>query len=66
MHQCRLRQYAAEQQRQIDALRLLDPIQTEIEKNHEAYANQGEIAASSAVKKLLKTEGRRLLDMRLS
>ena len=38
----------------------------EIEKNHEAYANQGEIAASSAVKKLLKTEGRRLLDMRLS
>jgi malonyl-CoA decarboxylase len=38
----------------------------DIEKNHEAYANQGEIAASSAVKKLLKTEGRRLLDMRLS
>ena len=37
----------------------------DIEKNHEAYANQGEIAASSAVKKLLKTEGRRLLDMRL-
>ena len=36
----------------------------DIEKNHEAYANQGEIAASSAVKKLLKTEGRRLLDMR--
>jgi malonyl-CoA decarboxylase len=38
----------------------------DIEKNHEAYANQYEIAASSAVKKLLKTEGRRLLDMRLS
>ena len=38
----------------------------DIEKNHEAYANQGEIVASSAVKKLLKTEGRRLLDMRLS
>jgi malonyl-CoA decarboxylase len=38
----------------------------DIEKNHEAYANQGEIAASSAVKKLLKVEGRRLLDMRLS
>jgi malonyl-CoA decarboxylase len=37
----------------------------DIEKNHEAYANQGEVAASSAVKKLLKTEGRRLLDMRL-
>jgi malonyl-CoA decarboxylase len=38
----------------------------DIEKNHEAYANQGAIAASSAVKKLLKNEGRRLLDMRLS
>jgi malonyl-CoA decarboxylase len=38
----------------------------DIEKNHEAYANQGEVAASSAVKKLLKGEGRRLLDMRLS
>ncbi|MDI1263796.1 MAG: malonyl-CoA decarboxylase [bacterium] len=38
----------------------------DIEKNHEAYANDGEIAASSAVKKMLKTEGRRLLDMRLS
>ena len=37
----------------------------DIEKNHEAYANQGTVAASSAVKKLLKTEGRRLLDMRL-
>jgi malonyl-CoA decarboxylase len=38
----------------------------DIEKNHEAYANQGEIAASNAVKRLLKSEGRRLLDMRLS
>jgi len=38
----------------------------DIEKNHEAYANHGEIAASSAVKRLLKGEGRRLLDMRLS
>ena len=38
----------------------------DIEKNHEAYANQGEIAASSAVKKLLKNDGKRLLDMRLS
>jgi malonyl-CoA decarboxylase len=38
----------------------------DIEKNHEAYANEGEVVASSAVKKLLKTEGRRLLDMRLS
>jgi malonyl-CoA decarboxylase len=38
----------------------------DIEKNHEAYANQGEVVASSAVKKLLKGEGRRLLDMRLS
>jgi malonyl-CoA decarboxylase len=38
----------------------------DIEKNHEAYANQDEIVASSAVKKLLKNEGRRLLDMRLS
>ena len=28
----------------------------DIEKNHEAYANQDEIAASSAVKKLLKTK----------
>jgi malonyl-CoA decarboxylase len=37
-----------------------------IEKNHEAYANDGEVVASSAVKKLLKNEGRRLLDMRLS
>ncbi len=38
----------------------------DIEKNHEAYANQGEVIASSAVRKLLKGEGRRLLDMRLS
>src|SRR5450759_1749409 len=38
----------------------------DIEKNHEAYANRDEIAASGAVKKLLKSEGRRLLDMRLS
>jgi malonyl-CoA decarboxylase len=38
----------------------------DIEKNHEAYANQDEVAASSAVKKLLKNEGRRLLDMRSS
>ena len=38
----------------------------DIEKNHEAYANQGEIAASQAVKRLLRGEGRRLLDMRLS
>ena len=37
----------------------------DIEKNHEAYANEGEVVASSAVKKLLKGE-RRLLDMRLS
>src|SRR6201995_2517582 len=33
----------------------------DIEKNHEAYANDGEVVASSAVKKLLKGE-RRLLD----
>jgi malonyl-CoA decarboxylase len=38
----------------------------DIEKNHEAYANEGEVVASSAVKKLLRSEGRRLLDMRLS
>ena len=38
----------------------------DIEKNHEAYANQDEVAASSAVKRLLRGEGRRLLDMRLS
>ncbi len=29
----------------------------DIEKNHEAYANDGEVVASSAVKKLLKSEG---------
>src|SRR5579871_1126668 len=33
----------------------------DIEKNHEAYANQREVVASSAVKKLLRNEGRRLL-----
>src|SRR5271168_539592 len=38
----------------------------DIEKNHEAYANDGTVVASNAVKKLLKNEGRRLLDMRLS
>jgi malonyl-CoA decarboxylase len=37
----------------------------DIEKNHEAYANQGAVAASGAVRRLLKNEGRRLLDMRL-
>jgi malonyl-CoA decarboxylase len=38
----------------------------DIERNHEAYADHYEIAASSAVKKLLKSEGgRRLLDIRL-
>jgi malonyl-CoA decarboxylase len=37
----------------------------DIEKNHEAYANDGTVVASSAVRKLLKSEGRRLLDMRL-
>jgi malonyl-CoA decarboxylase len=46
----------------VNYLYLLD----DIEKNHEAYANQDEVVASNAVKKLLKTEGRRLLDMRLS
>jgi malonyl-CoA decarboxylase len=38
----------------------------DIEKNHEAFANDGEVVASSVVKKLLKNEGRRLLDMRLT
>ena len=38
----------------------------DIEKNHEAYANNGEVVASNAVKKLLKAEGRRLIDVRLS
>ena len=37
----------------------------DIEKNHEAYANDGQIAASGAVKKLLRNEGRRLLEVRL-
>jgi malonyl-CoA decarboxylase len=37
----------------------------DIEKNHEAYANDGTVVASGTVKKLLKGEGRRLLDMRL-
>src|SRR3954452_23834427 len=36
----------------------------DIEKNHEAYANQGEVAASSAVRRLLRSDSRRLLDMR--
>jgi malonyl-CoA decarboxylase len=37
----------------------------DIEENHEAYANTGEVVASNSVKKLLKnSEGRRLLDMR--
>jgi malonyl-CoA decarboxylase len=38
----------------------------DIEKNHEAYVNHDEVVASSAVKKLLKIESRRLLDMRPS
>jgi len=38
----------------------------DIEENHEAFANNGEVVASNSVKKLLKNEGRRLLDMRLS
>jgi malonyl-CoA decarboxylase len=38
----------------------------DIEKNHEAYANDDEVVASGAVKKLLKSEGRRLLDFGLS
>jgi malonyl-CoA decarboxylase len=36
----------------------------DIEKNHEAYANQGEVAASGSVKRLLRADSRRLLDMR--
>jgi malonyl-CoA decarboxylase len=35
----------------------------DIEKNHESYANDGTVVASSAVKKQLKPEGRRLLDI---
>ncbi len=38
----------------------------DIEKNHEAYANDDEVVASNTVKKLLKGEGRRLLDFGLS
>ena len=38
----------------------------DIEENHEAFANNGEVVASSSVKRLLKNDGRRLLDMRLS
>ena len=37
----------------------------DIEKNHEAFANHGEITASSAVEKLLKRKSRTLLDLRL-
>lgn len=37
----------------------------DIEKNHEAYADHYEITASGAVRKLLKPESRRMLDMRL-
>src|SRR5579864_7055705 len=35
----------------------------DIEKNHEAYANDGTVVASSAVRKQIKGEGRRLLDI---
>ncbi|MGB3865081.1 MAG: malonyl-CoA decarboxylase, partial [Xanthobacteraceae bacterium] len=38
----------------------------DIEKNHEAYANDDEVVTSAAVKKLLKGEGRRLLELRQS
>jgi malonyl-CoA decarboxylase len=37
----------------------------DIEQNHEAYANNGEVVASSAVKKLLRGERRRLDSVRL-
>ena len=37
----------------------------DIEQNHEAYANNGEVVASSAVKKLLRGERRRLDSARL-
>src|SRR3984885_4265355 len=37
----------------------------DIEKNHEAYANDGTVVASTAGKNLLRGGGRRLLDMRL-
>jgi malonyl-CoA decarboxylase len=36
----------------------------DIEKNHEAFANAGEVTASSAVKKMLKTDKSRLLALR--
>jgi malonyl-CoA decarboxylase len=38
----------------------------DIEKNHEAFVNQGVVAASTAVRKMSKPEGRRMLDLRLS
>lgn len=39
----------------------------DIEKNHEAFVNAGEVAASSAVKKMFKAESsRRLLEVRAS
>jgi len=38
----------------------------DIEKNHEAFANQGDVVASSAVKKLLRNDSRRLLERRSS
>ncbi|HWW48172.1 MAG TPA: malonyl-CoA decarboxylase [Xanthobacteraceae bacterium] len=37
----------------------------DIEKNHEAFANQGEVAVSNAVRRLMKTEGRRYLPIGL-
>ncbi len=37
----------------------------DIEENHEAFANNGEVVASSAVKRLLKGERRLLDSMRL-
>lgn len=38
----------------------------DIEKNHEAFANLNEVTASNAVKKMLKGDSRRMLDLRLS
>ena len=35
----------------------------DIEKNHEAYANDYTVTASPAVKRMLKSEGKRLLDL---
>jgi malonyl-CoA decarboxylase len=35
----------------------------DIEKNHEAYANQRIVAASSAVKRMLRTNGRSRLQL---